>query len=70
MRQTYRIRPEVIDRARERLGCTSDEKLAVRLGMTAATIGRVRRGESPSLGTTIALLNAAAVDLPVGVEAA
>lgn len=55
----YRLRPEVIDRARERLGVTSDEKLAAELKVTAGTISRIRRGESPSFATAIRLLEAA-----------
>lgn len=58
----YRIRPEVLDRARELLDCSSDEQLAVRLGIAGGTITRVRRGESPSLSTAIMLMDAADVD--------
>lgn len=67
-RSTYRLRPTVIDLARERLGCTSDEQLAVRLGIASGTIARIRRGEVPSFPTAIRLLDAADVSL-VGVEA-
>lgn len=68
MRQQYRVRPEVIDRARERLDVSSDERLAARLGITAATIGRVRRGEQPSLPVAVNLLRAAAVSMTAGLE--
>ena len=55
----YKIRTEVIDRARERLGADSDEKLAHALGMSLGTITRARRGEQPSFATAIKLLEAA-----------
>lgn len=59
----YRIRPEVIDRARERTGCTSDEQLAARIGVTGGTIHRIRHGATPSFITAIRLLNEAGVPL-------
>lgn len=63
MTSRYRIRPEVIDRAREQLGLDSDEKLGAALGVTGGTISRIRRGETPSFATAIRLLNAAGAPL-------
>lgn len=68
MRQQYRLRPEVIDRARERLGETSDERLAVRLGMTGTTMSRIRGGSQPSLPNAVSLLHAADVPMEIGLE--
>lgn len=59
----YRIRPEVIDRARERMSLTSDEQLAHKLGVSGGTISRIRRGETPSFITAIRLLDAAGAPL-------
>lgn len=66
----YRLRPEVIDRARDRLGCTSDEQLAGRIGVASGTIRRARAGDSPSFATAIKILDAAGVDIPAGVVSA
>ena len=66
MRQKWRIRPEVIDRARDRLGETSDERLAVRLGMTGTTLSRIRSGAQPSLPNAVSLLRAASVSVEAG----
>lgn len=63
----YRIRPEVLDRARERHGMTSDEQLAAHIGVASGTIHRIRRGETPSFATAILLLDAAGVTL-AGIE--
>lgn len=63
MAKKYHMRPEVIDKARERLGFTSDEQLAVHLGVSSGTITRVRKGETPSFATAILLLDAAGVTL-------
>ncbi|APT90478.1 hypothetical protein CSPHI_04850 [Corynebacterium sphenisci DSM 44792] len=68
MSSRYRVRPEVVDRARERLDVSSDERLAARLGVTAATISRIRRGEQPSLPVAVDLLHAAAVSMTAGLE--
>ena len=68
MKRSYRLRPEVIDRARDRLDCTSDEQLAVKLGMASGTLARIRRGETPGFGTAIKLLDAADCGLPAGIQ--
>ncbi|WP_327083224.1 helix-turn-helix domain-containing protein [Mycolicibacter heraklionensis] len=60
---TYRLRPQVIDRARDRHNCSSDEQLAVKLGMASGTLARIRRGDNPSFVTAIRLLEAA--DMPL-----
>ena len=71
MKPQYRISPEVVDKARERLGLSSDEKLAVRLGISTGTISRVRRGETGvNFSTGILLLNAAGVAVPLGIREA
>lgn len=67
MRIKYRIRPEVIDQVRERHGFTSDEQLGAYLGVTGATVHRIRKGESPNFSTAIRLLMEAGV-LVEGVE--
>ncbi|MFT4088255.1 MAG: helix-turn-helix transcriptional regulator [Gordonia sp. (in: high G+C Gram-positive bacteria)] len=64
----YKVRPEVIDRARERLDCTSDEQLAVKIGVASGTIRRIRSGDTPSFITAIKLLDASGVGIPVGVQ--
>jgi|GEM_PF-2719474 len=64
----YKLRPEVIDRARDRCGCTSDEQLAVKLGLASGTLSRIRRGETPSFITAIRLLDAADAGIPAGVQ--
>lgn len=53
------IAAEVVDQARARTGCTSDEQLAVKLGVSGGTIARIRRGAQPSFATAIRLLEAA-----------
>lgn len=61
MSGTHYITAEVIDQARARTGCTSDEQLAVTLGVSGGTIARIRRGGSPAFTTGIRLLEAAGV---------
>lgn len=63
----YRIRPEVIDQARQRLGVTSDEQLAARLGMTGGTVSRYRRGRGHSFDNAVRILDAAGMPVS-GVE--
>lgn len=63
MTDTYRLRPEVLDRVRERHGLTSDEQVAHLIGVSAGTVHRIRRGETPSFATAIKLLNEAGMTL-------
>lgn len=67
MRTEYRISPEVIKAARDRGGFTSDEALAVSLGISSNTIRRAREGQGVTFSTGIALLNAAGVSIPIGI---
>lgn len=54
-----RLKPELVDQARNNLGVTSDEKLAAQLELTRNTLDNVRRGKGVSLGTAVLLMNAA-----------
>lgn len=67
-RSTYRLHPAVIDRAKDRLGFSSDEQLAVHLEMSSGTIARIRRGETPGFATAIKLLDAADCGIPAGIQ--
>lgn len=68
MRSQYRVITEVLDLARERLNVSSDEKLAVAIGVSGATIARIRRGAVPHFDTAMTLLEEAGL-LPVpGIE--
>lgn len=64
----YRLRPEVIDRARDRLNLTSDEQLAVHIGVSSGTIRRIRAGETPGFATALKLLDAADCGIPAGIQ--
>lgn len=68
MKTKYKIRPEVIDKARERGGFTSDEQLAASLGVTTNTVLRARQGQGLHFSTGILLLHAAGISIPLGVE--
>lgn len=67
-RSLYRLHPAVIDRAKDRLGFSSDEQLAVHLEMSSGTIARIRRGETPGFATAIKLLDAADCGIPAGIQ--
>lgn len=51
-----RISPEVLDRARDLHGLTSDQALADALGLSMSTVSNLRRGlTTPTIATAMAL---------------
>lgn len=53
---SYRLDPAVLDAARQRGRFTSDEKLAVSIGMSGSAVRNLRSGaSSPSLATLVKL---------------
>lgn len=59
-----RLNPAVLDRARELKGFTSDEQLAVELGMSGATIRNLRHGRTaPTIATALKIGRLAGVPL-------
>lgn len=67
MKTMYRLTPEVIDKARERHGCTSDGELGFLIGISPQTIHRARHGEGVNFSTGMILLDAAGISIPLGV---
>lgn len=67
MKTMYRLTAEVVDKARERHGCTSDYELATVLKMSPHTVWRARHGEGINFSTGMILLDAAGISIPLGV---
>ncbi len=61
MTPTYRLRREVIDRAKDRLGCTTDQQLSDLTGVIPSQISRARHG-TVGLRTCLALMEAAGIE--------
>lgn len=59
-----RINPAVLNRARELKGFTSDEQLAVELGMSGAAIRNLRHGRTaPTIATALKIARFAGVPI-------
>lgn len=60
------IKPELIERLKQEQGFTSDEQLAVYLGLASTTVRNIRRQQPVTMRTFSALLQKGiAMDLPL-----
>lgn len=55
---TVRIRPELLDRLKQNAGIRSDDAFARTIGITRATLARMKAGEEPSLRTVLGIMQA------------
>ena len=55
---TVRIRPELLDRLKQNAGIRSDDAFARTIGITRATLARLKAGEEPSLRTVLGIMGA------------
>lgn len=55
---TVRIRPELLDRLKQNAGIRSDDAFARTIGITRATLARLKAGEEPSLRTVLGIMQA------------
>lgn len=59
-----KLNPSVLDRARELKGFTSDEQLAVKMGMSGAAIRNLRHGKtSPTIATALKISRLAGIPI-------
>ncbi|MDN6438343.1 MAG: hypothetical protein L0K27_02620 [Corynebacterium nuruki] len=58
----YTIRPQVLDKIRAEHHWSSDEQMAVNLGLSRGTIDRLRAGGQPSFPVAMRLLEAAKIN--------
>lgn len=56
--QAVRIRPGLLDRLKDNAGIRSDEAFARLIGISRATLVRLKEGDEPSLRTVIGIAHA------------
>ncbi len=66
--QVARIRPGLLDRLKENSGIRSDDAFARTIGISRATLGRLKAGEEPNLRTVIGIASAFGLALGEVVE--
>ncbi len=62
------IRPGLLDRLKQNSGIRSDEAFARMIGVSRATLGRLKTGEEPTLRTVIGIAQAFGLALGEVVE--
>lgn len=62
--QTAQIRPGLLDRLKLNSGIKNDDAFARMIGVSRATLGRLKAGEEPTLRTVVSI--AQAFDLALG----
>lgn len=55
---TVRIRPDLLDRLKSNAGIRSDDAFARTIGITRATLARIKAGDEPSLRTVLGIMQA------------
>lgn len=55
---TVRIRPELLDRLKQNAGIRSDDAFARTIGITRATLARLKAGDEPSLRSVLGIMQA------------
>lgn len=58
----FQIRPQVFDKILADNGFSSNQELAVKLGLALGTVQRLRAGACPSVPTLVKVLSVAGVD--------
>lgn len=53
-----RIRPDLLDRLKSNAGIRSDDAFARTIGITRATLARIKAGDEPSLRTVLGIMQA------------
>lgn len=66
--QSARIRPGLLDRLKLNSGIKSDEAFARMIGVSRATLGRLKAGEEPNLRSVIGIAQAFGLALGEVVE--